>query len=153
MVAAFGQKVSVKRNVYFVRPITGFPLTAPISPPQRARGIVFTAYCPLGRPGSPDVPNNAPDLLGNPVVTGIAEQHNCTPAQVVLAWAMERGTSPIPKSTNPRRLQENFASQNVALTHTDMVAINALDRHYRYVDGTFWTRPGGPYTLENLWDE
>ena len=118
-----------------------------------AEKIHVTAYCPLGRPGSSDVPNNAPDLLGNPVVTGIAEQHNCTPAQVVLAWAMERGTSPIPKSTNPQRLKENFAAQNVALTPTDMVAINALDRHYRYVDGTFWTRPGGPYTLENLWDE
>ena len=27
-----------------------------------------------------------------------------------------------------------------------------LDREYRYVDGSFWTRVGSPYTLANLWD-
>lgn len=118
-----------------------------------AEKIQITAYCPLGRPGSDDVPPNAPDLLGNPNVTTIAEQHGCTPAQVLLAWAMERGTAPIPKSTNPKRLAENLASQNVALTAGDMAALNALDRHFRYVDGSFWVIPGGPYTLENLWDE
>jgi len=118
-----------------------------------ANKIRMTAYCPIGRPGSSDVPENAPDLLGHPVVAGIAEQHGCTPAQVVLAWAMERGTSPIPKSTNPKRLAENFASQNVVLTAEDMAALNSLDRHFRYVDGSFWVVPGGPYTMENLWDE
>lgn len=118
-----------------------------------AEKIHMTGYCPIGRPGSSDVPKNAPHLLDNPVVTGIAGQHNCTSAQVVLAWVMERGTSPIPKSTNPKRLAENLASQNVALTELDMEALNGLDRHFRYVDGSIWVVPGGPYTLENLWDE
>ncbi len=113
----------------------------------------MTAYTPLGRPASPDLPPNAPDLLGDSTILAIAEQHQCTSAQVVLAWAMERGTSPIPKSTNPRRLSENFASQNVALSATDMAALNGLDRHFRYVDGSFWVVPGGPYSLANLWDE
>lgn len=119
----------------------------------RAEKIHLTAYCPLGRPGSADVPANAPDLLGDPSVKAIAEQHECTPAQVVLAWAMERSTAPIPKSTNPRRLAENFASQSIVLTADDIASLNALDRHYRYVDGSFWVIPGGPYTLDNLWDE
>jgi alcohol dehydrogenase (NADP+) len=66
---------------------------------------------------------------------------------------LERGTSAIPKSTNPRRLAENFGANNVALTEADMASLNALDRHYRYVDGTFWTPEGSPYTLESLWDE
>jgi len=118
-----------------------------------AEKIHMTAYTPLGRPASSDRPANAPELLESPVVTAIAEQHQCTPAQVVLAWAMERGTSPIPKSTNPKRLQENFASQNVELTAADMAAMNMLDRHFRYVDGSFWVVEGGPYTLKNLWDE
>lgn len=118
-----------------------------------AEKIHVTAYTPLGRPAAADRPANAPELLNNPVVTAIAEQRNCTPAQVVLAWAMERGTSPIPKSVTPKRIQENLASQNVALTTADMTALNGLDRHFRYVDGTFWVVPGGPYTLENLWDE
>ncbi len=118
-----------------------------------AEKIHITAYTPLGRPASNDRPADAPELLEGPVVMAIAEQHKCTPAQVVLAWAMERGTSPVPKSTNAKRLKENLAAQNVALTAADMAAINALDRHYRYVDGSFWTVPGGPYTLQNLWDE
>ena len=118
-----------------------------------AEKIHMTAYTPLGRPASSDRPADAPELLEGPVVMAIAEQQKCTPAQVVLAWAMERGTSPVPKSTNPKRLKENLASQTVALTEADMASLNALDRHYRYVDGSFWVVPGGPYSLENLWDE
>jgi alcohol dehydrogenase (NADP+) len=118
-----------------------------------AEKIRMTAYTPLGRPASPDLPPGSPELLGDPTVQGIAERHQCTPAQVVLAWAMERGTAPIPKSTNPRRLAENLASQKLALSPSEMAALNALDRHFRFVDGTFWTPPGSPYTLQNLWDE
>ncbi|MCC6723103.1 MAG: aldo/keto reductase, partial [Saprospiraceae bacterium] len=109
-----------------------------------AAQIKMTAYCPLGRPGSTELAPNSPDLLGDPTVRQIAEQHQCTPAQVVLAWAMERGTSPIPKSTNPGRLAENFASQHLHLAEKDMDALNQLDRHFRYVDGSFWVVPGGP---------
>ena len=118
-----------------------------------AEKIHVTAYTPLGRPASPDLPPNAPHLLSYAVVTGIAELHDCTPAQVVLAWAVERGTAPIPKSVTPKRLKENLDSQIVQLTADDMAQLNSLDRHYRYVDGTFWTPPGGAYTLANLWDE
>ncbi|MBI5914210.1 MAG: aldo/keto reductase [Bacteroidetes bacterium] len=118
----------------------------------KSENIIVTAYCPLGRPGIAEG-INPPQLLGDPVITGIAQQRNCTPAQVMLAWALERGTSPIPKSVNPRRLQENFDAKNVALTASDMAQINVLDRYFRFVDGTFWMPPGGPYTLGNLWDE
>lgn len=118
-----------------------------------SENIHVTGYTPLGRPGAPELPDGAPSLLDNPAVATIAEQKKCTPAQVVLAWALERGTSAIPKSTNPRRLAENFGANNVALTEADMASLNALDRHYRYVDGTFWTPEGSPYTLESLWDE
>ncbi len=118
-----------------------------------AEKMHLTAYTPLGRPASPDLPPNAPELLKDPTVMAIAAQRNCTPAQVLLAWAMERGTSPIPKSVTPKRIEENFAAQNVSLSTADMAALNGLDRHYRFVDGTFWTPPGGCYTLENLWDE
>ncbi len=118
-----------------------------------SENIHVTGYTPLGRPGAPELPDGAPSLLDNPAVATIAEQKNCTPAQVVLAWALERGTSAIPKSTNPKRLAENFGANNVALTEADMASLNALDRHYRYVDGTFWTPEGSPYTLESLWDE
>jgi hypothetical protein len=34
-----------------------------------------------------------------------------------------------------------------------MSKLETLDRHSRYVDGTFFCQDDGSYTLENLWDE
>ena len=55
-------------------------------------GIATQAWSPLG---------NGSDLLQNPVLTEIAERHGATPAQVVLAWHLAKGTVAIPKSVTP----------------------------------------------------
>jgi diketogulonate reductase-like aldo/keto reductase len=49
-----------------------------------------------------------PNLLADPVITAIAERLHKTPAQVALAWAVQRGTAFLTTSTNPRRIQENI---------------------------------------------
>jgi diketogulonate reductase-like aldo/keto reductase len=49
-----------------------------------------------------------PRLLDDPVITAIAQRVHKTPAQVALAWAVQRGTAFLTTSTNPRRIQENF---------------------------------------------
>ncbi len=49
-----------------------------------------------------------PNLLADPVITAIAERLHKTPAQVALAWAVQRGTAFLTTSTNPRRIEENF---------------------------------------------
>ena len=49
-----------------------------------------------------------PKLLDDPVITAIAERVHKTPAQVALAWAVQRGTAFLTTSTKPRRIQENF---------------------------------------------
>ena len=49
-----------------------------------------------------------PNLLGDPVITAIAERVRKTPAQVALAWAVQRGTAFLTTSTKPRRIQESF---------------------------------------------
>ena len=49
-----------------------------------------------------------PNLLADPVITAIAERLHKTPAQIALAWAVQRGTAFLTTSTNPRRIQENF---------------------------------------------
>lgn len=117
--------------------------------------IFFTGYSPLG---SSDRPNSLkaddePLLLADPKIAEIAEKHQVTAAQVLISWAMHRGTAVIPKSVNPERIEQNLAAANVVLTAEDMSAIAQLDRHRRYVDGSIWVVEGGPYTLENLWDE
>jgi len=118
------------------------------------RRILLTAYSPLGsgdRAGILKKPDE-PSLFQLPLIQGIAARHRATPAQVLLAWAMQRGTAVIPKSVHPERLQQNLAAQDLTLTAEEMVAVGGLDRDYRFVDGSFWAMPGSPYTLDNLWD-
>ncbi|MDA9493883.1 aldo/keto reductase [Bradyrhizobium sp. CCBAU 11361] len=67
----------------------------------REHGIVLQAFAALGHAMEPN-------LLADPVITAIAERLNKTPAQVALAWAVQRGTAFLTTSTNPRRIRENF---------------------------------------------
>jgi diketogulonate reductase-like aldo/keto reductase len=67
----------------------------------REHGIVLLAFAPLGHGMDPKVLN---DL----VITAIAERVHKTPAQVALAWAVQRGTAFLTTSTKPRHIQENF---------------------------------------------
>ena len=121
----------------------------------RKKSIHLTAYSPLGSMDRPDVLKRAdePSLLENGTVTEIAAAHGCSPAQVLLRFAIERDTAVIPKSTNPARLAENLKAAELALTSGDMAALSGLDTGFRYVDGSFWTIEGSPYTLEDLWGE
>jgi diketogulonate reductase-like aldo/keto reductase len=49
-----------------------------------------------------------PRLLEDPVITAIARRVNKTPAQVLLAWAIQRGTALLTTSKTPARIKENF---------------------------------------------
>ncbi|MEM9978111.1 MAG: aldo/keto reductase, partial [Cyanobacteria bacterium P01_D01_bin.2] len=114
----------------------------------------LTAYSPLG---SSDRPNslktdNEPVLLDDSTIASIAKTHGATPAQVLISWAIQRGTAVIPKSVNPARIKQNLAAAEVSLTPEDMQASASLNLNRRYVDGTIWVVEGGAYTLENLWD-
>ena len=83
-------------------------------------GILTEAWGPLGQGKS--------DLLENPAVTSVAEAHNASPAQVVLAWHLAHGIVTIPKSVTPSRIVENLTSVDVTLTSEEVAAIDALDR-------------------------
>ncbi len=113
-------------------------------------GILVTAYSPLG---SRHLMKNEESITKNPVVLEIAEKHNSTPAQVILAWGMQRGTIVIPKSVNNERIKENFGANSVQLDEEDMRKIAALNKNLRNAKGLYAVLPGGPYTYENLWDE
>jgi len=76
----------------------------------RENGVLLTAYSPLGSPDRPQgmKKNDEPSLLQHGVICDIASKHGKSPAQILLAWAMQRDTVVIPKSVNQQRLQENF---------------------------------------------
>jgi diketogulonate reductase-like aldo/keto reductase len=67
----------------------------------REHGIVLLAFAPLGHGLDPKV-------LEDPVIMNIAERAGKTPAQVALAWAVQRGTAFLTTSTKPRNIQANF---------------------------------------------
>ncbi len=121
----------------------------------RQHDILLTAYSPLGSGDRPKAlkKSDEPVLLAHPVIADIAAKHKASPGQVLLAWALGRGTVAIPKSVNPQRLRQNLAAADLTLDAADMAAMASLDRGYRFVDGAFFTGQGSPYTLKELWDE
>jgi len=121
----------------------------------RNSGVHLTAYSPLGSRDRPSLlkTEDEPILLEEPTIAAIASRHQATPAQVLIAWAIHRGTGVIPKSVNPERIEQNLAAAEVSLTQQDLDEIAKLDRHRRYVNGEIWAIEGSSYTLANIWDE
>ncbi|MBP0632335.1 2,5-didehydrogluconate reductase DkgB [Cupriavidus sp. AcVe19-1a] len=72
-------------------------------------------------------------VLGDPVIGAIAQRHQATPAQVVLAWALQLGYSVIPSSTRRENLASNLIAQTLRLSDADMAQIAALERNGRQV--------------------
>ena len=119
------------------------------------KGIFLTGYCPLGSADRPAarILKGEPKLFQQQVILNIAHDKGIAPAQVILAWAVNRSTSVIPKSVNPERLKQNLESADIEFSTQEMEKMSSLDIHYRYIKGDFWCLEGSDYTLENLWDE
>lgn len=67
----------------------------------KERGIVLMAFAPLGH-------GMRPGLLEDPVVVSVAARVKKTPAQVLLAWAVQRGTALLTTPKSAARAKENF---------------------------------------------
>jgi diketogulonate reductase-like aldo/keto reductase len=80
------------------------------------KGIVVEAYSPLARARE----------LDNTTLHAVAERHGKTIAQVMLRWAIQHDTVPIPKSTNSGRIKENFKVFDFELSEEEMGTINRL---------------------------
>ena len=85
----------------------------------RRRGLIFTAYCPLGRGR----------LLHDRVLADIAARKSRPLAQIALRWLVQQGNIiPIPRSSNPARMAENLGLFDFALSEEEMKRIAALKR-------------------------
>jgi len=67
----------------------------------KQKGIILLAFAPLGH-------GMKPGLLEDPVVSAIAARVGKTPAQVLLAWAVQRGTAVLTTPKSAARARENF---------------------------------------------
>lgn len=61
-------------------------------------------------------------LLEDPVIGSIAQAHDRTPAQVLIAWHLQCGVSTIPKSVTPARLRENLEAAELVLAEAESTA-------------------------------
>ena len=90
------------------------------------KGMVVQGWYPLGGRG------HTADLLGNEVISEIAEAHGKSSAQVILRWNLQKGVAVIPGSSSPDHIQENTELFDFALTDGEMAQINALDRNEKH---------------------
>jgi diketogulonate reductase-like aldo/keto reductase len=67
----------------------------------KAHGIILLAFASLGHALEPR-------LLDDPLIVSIAQRVEKTPAQVLLAWGIQRGTAVLTGSVTPSRISENF---------------------------------------------
>lgn len=86
---------------------------------HNAKGIVTETWSPLGRGNQ---------MLADPAITAVANQHSRTAAQIVLRWPTQRGFIPTPKSADPVRQAQNLNIFDFTLSDAEIVTLNGLDR-------------------------
>ncbi|WFF03133.1 aldo/keto reductase [Micromonospora sp. WMMD964] len=84
----------------------------------RAHNILTEAWSPIAQG----------KVLDDPTVVDLAEQLGRTPAQVVLRWHVQRGDIIFPKSTTPKRIEENTKIFDFELDDTAMERITGLNQ-------------------------
>ena len=99
----------------------------------RRHKLAFIAYCPLGRG----------KLIDDPVLHDIARTRRRTFAQIALRWLIQQNLAPIPFSSNPKRIVDNFNVFDFELNDEEMARITALKRPDGRVANPAGRVPGG----------
>jgi len=111
----------------------------------RSNNIHVTAYSPLGTRDSisPERLSKVQILLDDPVLIDLATKYNETPANVALAWGIQRGTSVIPKSVTTERIISNLdRTLRIRLTDDDVKLIDSISYQNRFCNpGSGWKVP------------
>ena len=79
-------------------------------------GIAVEAYSPLTKGGR----------LRDDRLRSVAARYQKSPAQILLRWALQKGTVPLPKSHQPDHIRENAAVFNFTITEEDMRELDRL---------------------------
>lgn len=94
-----------------------------------SKGIHSTAYSCLGSTDSP--------LAKDKTLKELADKKGKSTAQVLLQWGLQRGTSVIPKSVTPSRIEANFQLDGWSLTDEEMSTLSGLPDRFK-VCGDGW---------------
>jgi diketogulonate reductase-like aldo/keto reductase len=99
----------------------------------KEKGVVFLAFAPLGH-------GMRPGPLEDPAISAIATQVGKTPAQVLLAWAVQRGTALLTTPRSADRAKENFNIS--ALPEDAFDEINRIQTRQRFNEVVKTGSPG-----------
>jgi diketogulonate reductase-like aldo/keto reductase len=72
--------------------------------------------------------------FGDPRLLKLCDKYDKSPAQIILRWNLEHGISTIPKSSNRKRLQENFDILQFTLSKEDVAFMDGFDEQFRICD-------------------
>lgn len=116
-------------------------------------GCHVTAYSPLGSSDSASIHGHVgATLLEHPNIKEVAEETGKSTGQVCIRWAVQRGTSVIPKSSKVERLMKNFDVFTWTLSAEQMTQLSSIEPQVRMLSGMLFL--GGPYkTIADIWDE
>jgi diketogulonate reductase-like aldo/keto reductase len=90
--------------------------------------------------------------VDDPVIKEIANRQGVHPAVVCIKWAVQRGQTPIPFSTNRRNILANLrVVVDEPLTSADMKRIEEIDRNCRLIKGQVFLWKENQ-SWEDLWD-
>jgi len=99
---------------------------------QTSKNIHVTAYSPFGDLNPLYRKSGQATLIEEPSVKKIAEKHGKTTNQVLVSWAVARGLSVVPKSSNVQRLKDNLNAFD--LSAEEISELTKLDRNQRFND-------------------
>eukprot|EP00316_Scyphosphaera_apsteinii_P001386 CAMPEP_0119314034 /NCGR_PEP_ID=MMETSP1333-20130426/31368_1 /TAXON_ID=418940 /ORGANISM="Scyphosphaera apsteinii, Strain RCC1455" /LENGTH=305 /DNA_ID=CAMNT_0007319051 /DNA_START=295 /DNA_END=1208 /DNA_ORIENTATION=+ len=109
-------------------------------------GTHVTAYSPLGSPDSVAIfRHQGSALMECAAVKAIAATTGRSAAQVLIRWALQRGTSVVPKSVHAGRIASNFDVLSWSLTDEQMAQLSAITPQTRLLHGGYWVSEKGPY--------
>lgn len=86
----------------------------------RDRQIVIQAYSPLTRA----------ERLGDERLARLAARYDATPAQLLLGWALHKGTPPLPKANRKDHQEENLGAFDLQIREEDMETLDGLNEHW-----------------------
>lgn len=89
----------------------------------RENKIQVEGYCPLGK-GT---------LLTEPAIVEMAYRYKRTAAQILIRWSLQTGAVTIPKSTQPKRVNENSEVFDFELFPSDVMCLDSLHDGRRIV--------------------
>jgi len=73
-----------------------------------------------------------------PEIREVADKHGVSPAQVSLAWLLQRdGVAAIPKASSEDHVRDNWGALDLELDDEDVAKIDAIDERDRQVDPEF----------------